>query len=375
MKLTMERSALLGSLAHVQSVVERRNTIPILNNVRMDADGNDRIRLTATDLDLAMVEGALAGVEQGGGATAPAHTLYDIVRKLPAGAQVSLSLDAEAGRLELRSGRSTFTLSCLPLEDFPAVADGEFPHAFSIPANDLKRLIDKARFAMSTEETRYYLNGIYLHPAVSEGSGESKLRAVATDGHRLALVDVPLPEEAAGLPGLIIPRKTVTEVYKLIEEDESSVAVAASETQIRFTVGEVVFTSKLIDGTFPDYERVIPRGNDNLLALGKEEFSDAIDRVSTINADRSGGVKLAVAQNGVTLTAGSADTGKASEELEARYDAAPFEVGFNARYILDVAGTIEGDQIQLFFADAGSPALVKDPEDPGVLHVVMPMRV
>ncbi len=375
MKLTIERSALLGSLAHVQSVVERRNMIPILANVRVDADENDRVRLTATDMDLAIVEEAEANVEQEGVATTTAHTLYDIVRKLPEGAQVSIGLDGETGQLELSSGRARFRLACLPIGEFPVMADGELPHAFTLPRDHLKRLIDKTRFAISTEETRYYLNGIYLHQVAADQEGDARLRAVATDGHRLSRVDVPLPEGAAGLPGVIIPRKTVAEVRKLIDEGDSPVSVALSETRIRFVIGAATLTSKLIDGSFPDYERVIPHGNDNVLTMSSGSFAEAVDRVSAISTEKSHAIKLSIRQDHVTLTANSPDTGTATEELDADYGAEPLEVGLNARYVLDVAGQMQSESIQFLFADAGSPSLVRDSDDAGALYVIMPLRV
>ena len=376
MKLTIERSTLLSSLAHVQSVVERRNTIPILANVRIDAHGSDRLRLTATDMDLAVVDEAEAAVEQEGAVTTTALTLYDIVRKLPDGAQVSMQLDGggSGGQLDLASGRSRFRLSCLPIAEFPVMAGGELPHSFALPREHLRRLIDKTRFAISTEETRYYLNGIHLHKAEDQ-EGTARLRAVATDGHRLSCADVALPEGAEDLPGVIVPRKTVTEVRKLIDDGDDPVSVALSETRIRFEVGAAALTSKLIDGSFPDYERVIPRGNNNIMTLASGGFAEAVDRVSSISTDRSHAIKLSVRPGQVTLTANSPDTGTATEELDADYGAEPLEIGLNARYVLDVAGQIESESIRFFFADAGSPSLIRDTGDAGALHVIMPLRV
>ena len=375
MKLVIERSALLGSLSHVQSVVERRNTIPILANVRLDAEEGGRLRLTATDMDLAIVEEAEAEVEQAGSVTTTAHTLYEVVRKLPEGAQVSLALEGEASQLDLASGRSRFRLSCLPIDEFPAMADGELPHAFTLSKEHLRRLIDKTRFAISTEETRYYLNGIYMHGAGVEREGESCLRAVATDGHRLSRVDVPLPEGAATAPGVIVPRKAVTEVRKLIDEGDEPVSIALSESRIRFEIGAATLTSKLIDGSFPDYERVIPQDNDKVLTMAGGSFAEAVDRVSAISTEKSNAIKLSIRQDHLTLSASSPDTGTATEELDAEYGADPLEVGLNARYVLDVAGQMESGTIQFLFTDAGSPALVRDTGDDGALYVIMPLRV
>ncbi len=293
MKVTLERAALLKALGHVQRVVERRTTIPILSNVLVRA-GAGTLRLKATDLDLEVTEELPADVAQEGATTLPAHTLHDIVRKLPDGSQVTLDMGGDTGQLVLRSGRSRFQLQCLPESDFPDLAAGEMTHRFALPAGQLKHLIDKTSFAISTEETRYYLNGVYLH--TMERDGETVLRVVSTDGHRLARVEMAAPQGSAGIPGVIVPRKAVAEIQKLIEDPASDVTVEMSATKIRLTLGSVVLTTKLIDGTFPDYGRVIPAGNDKMLVVPKSAFAAAVDRVSTISAERGRAVKLALSR-------------------------------------------------------------------------------
>lgn len=372
MKLTIERSALLRSLAHVQSVVERRTTIPILSNVQLVAADNS-LSLTATDLDLAIVENVAADVSEPGGTTVPAHTLYEIVRKLPDGSQIALSLTGEDGRMTLCAGRSEFALSCLPREDFPVMADDELPNTFRLATAELKRLIEKTRFAISTEETRYYLNGIYLH--VTEHDGANVLRAVATDGHRLARVEVPSPDGAAGMPGIIIPRKAVLEVHKLMEDVDEAIEVSLSETKIRFTFDSVVLTSKLIDGTFPDYERVIPSGNDKVLEVDGRAFADAVDRVSTISSEKSRAVKMAVGTNVVVLSASSPEAGSATEEVAVSFGGNALEIGFNSRYLLDITAQIDGESAEFCLSDAASPTIIRDVGDDSALYVLMPMRV
>jgi len=372
MKLTIERAALLRSLGHVQSVVERRNTIPILSNVLLDA-ADGKLSLTATDLDLAIVESVAADVEQQGAITTPAHTLYDIVRKLPEGSQVSLAFVAEGQKLALSSGRSRFMLACLPREDFPAMTEDDLTHRFSIGAAELKVLIDKTRFAVSTEETRFYLNGIYFH--VTDEGPAPVLRSVATDGHRLARVEMPMPEGAAGMPGIIVPRKAVGELRKLIEDLDVGVQIALSETKIKFDFDGATLTSKLIDGTFPDYARVIPDNNDKVLEVDSRAFADAIDRVSTISSEKSRAVKLIIDADRVTLAVTSPDSGSATEELAAGYKSDPMEIGFNARYVLDIMGQVRGDSVRLTLADAAAPTLVNDGDDDSALFVLMPMRV
>jgi len=372
MKLTIERTTLLKSLSHVQSVVERRNTIPILSNVLIEVGGS-KVTLTATDMDLTIVEQTEATIGGPGAATVEAHMLYDIVRKLPEGSEVQMELASDGAQVAVKAGRSRFALQTLPKEDFPTNAGGDLPHRFPLAAADMRGLIDRTRFAISNEETRYYLNGIYLH-AHSSGK-QSALRSVATDGHRLARVEMPLPEGAEKIPGVIVPRKMVMELRKLLEESDGTVEVSLSDTRIRFAFDSVVLTSKLIDGSFPDYQRVIPTGNDKTLEVDRRAFRDAVDRVSTISSEKSRAVKLSLKPGLVTISAISAEHGSAVEELEAKYEGQPLEIGFNSRYLLDVAEEIDGDGLQLILADAVAPTLIRDLADASALYVLMPMRV
>ncbi len=370
MRVTIERSGFLRALNHVQSVVERRNTIPILSNVMVQAAGG-MVKLTATDLDIEIVESVAADVSREGAATVPAHMLYDIVRKLPDGAQLELEQGPDSGRISIHAGRSRFALQALPPEDFPDLSSGEFGNTFSLATSELKFLIERTRFAISTEETRYYLNGIYLHEVQAGGL----LRAVATDGHRLAQAQMSLPAGAAGMPGIIVPRKTVLEIVKLMEGEDGEVEVSISSAKIRFNVGKLVLTSKLIDGTFPDYERVIPRSNDKILVADTKTFSEAVDRVSTISFEKSRAVKLNIAPGKLTLTVNNPDSGSAEEELAVNYDRDQIEIGFNSRYLLDVASQIKASTMRFELADSGSPTVIRDPDDAHSLYVLMPMRV
>lgn len=371
MKVTVERAELVKALAHVHRVVERRNTIPILANVLIRAAKNG-LELKATDLDLEIVETILADVKQGSSTTVPAHMFYDIVRKLPEGSQVELQSGSDKSALQVKAGRSKFSLQALPETDFPDLAAGELPHKFKIPASELKRLVDKTQFAISTEETRYYLNGIYLH-AVEEK--KAKLRAVATDGHRLAQAELELPKGASGMPGVIVPRKTVAEIQRLIEAAGEEVEVELSPAKIRFSLGSAVLTSKLIDGTFPDYGRVIPTGNDKTLVVDKGDFAAAVDRVSTVSSERGRAVKLSLTSGKLTLSVTNPDSGSATEELEVEYGSEPLDIGFNSRYLLDITSQLEGEKARLKLADPGSPTLLEDSEKSGALYVLMPMRV
>ncbi len=372
MRVTLERSNLLKALNHVHRVVERRNTIPILSNVLLKADGAS-LELKATDLDLEVTEATAAQIEQAGATTVPAHLLYDIVRKLPDGAEVMLKSDEDGNAMSVISGRASFRLQCLPQSDFPELSAGSFSHIFRLDSTEIKYLIDKTQFAISTEETRYYLNGIYLHAIESDGS--MKLRAVATDGHRLARTEMDAPAGSEDMPGIIVPRKTVSELQKLVDDPDIKVTVELSDAKIRFTIGSVILTSKLIDGTFPDYQRVIPTGNDKALVIDRQSFSQAVDRVSTISSERGRAVKLAIADGQVTLTVNNPDSGSATEELPADYSSDPIEIGFNARYLLDVAGQLTGDEAHFMLADSGSPTVIRDAADNDALYVLMPMRV
>ncbi len=367
MKATIERATLLRGLSHVQSVVERRNTIPILSNVLIEASLDGSLRLMATDLDLQIDETVPAAVDQAGATTVPAHTLFDIARKLPEGSQVELT--AAEGKIKVNAGRAKFELGTLPRDDFPVIAEGELPTVFELPAETLKQIIDKTRFAISTEETRYYLNGIFLHVA------DDSLKAAATDGHRLARVTVPRPEGAEAMPDVIVPRKCVAELRKLLDEVDGSVGVSLSGSKIRFDLGAAILTSKLIDGTFPDYSRVIPTGNDKILKIDPKSFMQGVDRVSTIATEKTRAVKMALDRDRITLSVTSPDNGTAAEDVPGDYAAQPFEIGFNSRYLMDILGQIESDLVEVHLADAAAPTLIRENDKSPALYVLMPMRV
>ncbi|HKR17684.1 DNA polymerase III subunit beta [Rhizorhapis sp.] len=370
MKATIERATLLKSLSHVQSVVERRNTIPILSNVLIEATSDGAIKLMATDLDLQIVDSVQAQVETPGATTVSAHTLFDIVRKLPEGSQVSLS--AAEGKMQVNAGRARFSLQTLPRDDFPVIAEGELPVSFELPAATLIQIIDKTRFAISTEETRYYLNGIFFH--VSD-EAQPVLKAAATDGHRLARVTVPRPDGAEGMPDIIVPRKCIGELRKLLDEVDGSVLVDLSATKIRFGLGSAILTSKLIDGTFPDYSRVIPTGNDKLLRIDPRSFEEGVDRVATIATEKTRAVKMALDKDKVTLSVTSPENGTAAEEVPGDYSSERLEIGFNARYLLDILQQMQGDTVELHLADAAAPTLLRENDKSAALYVLMPMRV
>ena len=372
MRATLERSSLLKALSHVHRVVERRNTIPILSNVLLKSDGSS-LKLKATDLDLEILETVPAEVSRAGATTVPAHMLHDIVRKLPEGSEVALEAQTDGRALTVRSGRSEFSLQMLPEVDFPDLAVGTFQVSFSLPAAQLRDLIDRTQFAISTEETRYYLNGIYLHLVTV--ADKKMLRAVATDGHRLAQAQIDAPAGIDGMPGIIVPRKTVGELQKLVDDPAQEIALQVSDTKIRVTIGDVILTSKLIDGTFPDYVKVIPKANDKVLKVDRGEFAEAVDRVSTIASERGRAVKLALADGKMVLSVNNPDSGSATEELGVEFASEPIEIGFNSKYLLDIGAQLRTDTAIFKIADPGSPTLIQDDGDTSALFVLMPMRV
>ncbi|HEX7694512.1 MAG TPA: DNA polymerase III subunit beta, partial [Sphingomonas sp.] len=328
------------------------------------------LKLMATDLDLQINESVPAAVDTPGATTVSAHTLFDIARKLPEGSQVQLS--AADGKMTIVAGRARFQLGTLPRDDFPVIAEGELPVQFELPAETLKQIIDKTRFAISTEETRYYLNGIFWH--VSD-DGQPVLKAAATDGHRLARVTLPRPDGAEGMPDIIIPRKCVAELRKLLDEIDGSVGVSLSSSKIRFDMGQALLTSKLIDGTFPDYSRVIPTGNDKILKIDPRSFEEGVDRVSTIATEKTRAVKMSLDRDKITLSVTSPENGTAAEEVPGDYAAQGFDIGFNSRYLLDILGQIEGDTVEVHLADASAPTLIRENDKSPALYVLMPMRV
>ncbi len=372
MKLSIERSILLKAVSQAQSVVERRNTIPILANVFIEA-GTDHVKFRATDLDIEILDKVPAKIERSGATTVSAVTLHDIIRKLPDGALVTLFDDAAKGRLKVEAARSVFSLATLPKEDFPIMASSEYDTNFSASTQLLRRLFDKTKFAISTEETRYYLNGVYLHVADTD-SGQV-IRCVATDGHRLARVDAELPEGAGNFPGVIVPRKTVIELRKLLDDDDIQIAVSVSETKIRFATPEISLTSKVIDGTFPDYARVIPKGNTRKLEVDANEFAKAVDRVATVSSERSRAVKLSLAEDLLILSVNSPDSGTAEEELVVAYGDDKLDIGFNAKYLLEIASQVDRENAVFLFNSSGDPTLMREGNDTSAIYVVMPMRV
>jgi DNA polymerase-3 subunit beta len=374
MKLTIERQPLLRALGIAHRVIERRNTIPILGNILFTAAAGE-LSIKAADLDIEIMLSVPCDVETGGQTTIPGHLLHDIVRKVPDKATVSLEIQQQ-GQITVRSGRSRFTLQTLPAIDYPDIAHGALPCRFSMPAKALLRIIDKTAFAVSTEETRYYLNGIFLH--ARPGEEGPLLRAASTDGHRLARAMTYMPAliEGDAVPDMIVPRKTVGEIQRLLEGAGDDVIVSCSATKIVVEAGGTRLISKLIDGTFPDYERVIPRGNGKRLIVSKSAFAAMMDRVTTMSSERGRTVKLSLQDGRMVAAVNNPDAGSGSDEIDVVYEAAPLDIGFNSRYMLDILGAIECDETLVQFGTPGDPILISPH---GItshdLFVLMPVRV
>ena len=366
MKIVAEKKALVAALVAVSRVVETRNTYPILANCKISADA-DTLSIVATDLDIEVTEHLAVRVESTGETTLPARALADICKKAPDGAEITIDTAGE-NTASVRYGRSRFSLATLDADSFPTLTSGELPIRFTIPADDLKRLIAKTSFAISNEETRYYLNGIYLH------HHEGSLRAVATDGHRMSIYDVPCPSGAEVVAGIIVPKKTVAEIAKLIDAASAEISVEISDTKIKVTAGETVLLSKIIEGQFPDYQRVTPKANNKVAAVSRDGLLDALDRVGIMASDKGGkAVKLAFNGGTLALSVTAQDHGEASEELETS-DIGETEIGFNVRYLAEEIRLVDGDTAHIAIGEASGPAIIRDPNDASGLMVLMPMR-
>lgn len=369
MKFTASREALLKPLQAVIGVVERRQTMPILANVLLVAR-NNRLSITATDLEVELVASGEANVSSGGEVTVPGRKLLDICRALPDNAEIAVSLSGE--KLGVRSARSRFTLTTLPAAEFPSVEDIKAGAPLELPQGLLARLIEKTHFSMAQQDVRYYLNGLLLE------TGKKHLRAVATDGHRLALSQVELKGAKAlaeqSESQVIVPRKGVLELQRLLG-GEGNLTVELGQNHIRIQLDGIRFTSKLIDGRFPEYERVIPKDTDNLLTADRELFRGALQRTAILSNEKYRGIRLILRANHVTLQAHNPEQEEAEEELEVSYAGEDIEIGFNVNYLLDAMGAIESGEISMAVVDGNSSCLLRDPGNDDSKYVVMPMRL
>jgi DNA polymerase-3 subunit beta len=369
MQIQLDRRPFLKALNHQQGIVERKVTIPLLSNLLLRTEDEGFLEIVGTDLELTLVDRVPARVQKMGVVTAPAHLLYDIIRKCPDNHPIEISLDEDTRLLCIKCGESRFQVPTLPEDGYPTMVEHHPSHAFQISGKDLSRLIDQTRFAMSTEESSFFLNGIYVHAEAAH------LKAVATDAHRLALSWTRLPETANGLQGAILSRKTVTELRKLIESEDAVVEVAFSQTQASFSCDGTTFFARFVNGTFPKYTEAIPSANSLILEVDTALFRAAVDRVSVISAqEKVRLVRLSFEDNELSLSAKGMETGSGTEKVAIKYDGEPFSINFNARYVLDAVQQVKGQIITFQFKDAHTPVILKDSDDDKVLYVLMPVR-
>ena len=375
MEIKANSSDLLKALNHIHGIVEVRHTLPILSNIVLSAENNE-LSLSSTNLDIFCSDKIDAEIVNSGEISVPAITFFEIVKRLPSGSDVILSMGDEDTELILKCGRSKFNLSTLRTEDFPILSDKDLSTNFVISADELGRMIDKTKFAISNEETRYYLNGIFFHKA--ESNSIKFLRAVATDGHRLAQYDIPLPQGAEEITGIIIPKKTVFELRKVLDDADGDVSVSLNENKIKFSFNNLKIISKVIDGTFPDYTKVIPQNNDKKFKTNNSELKNAIDRVSAVAINeetKSKAIKLTIENNKLNLSVESQSKGSAKEEIDISYSNEKVDIGFNSRYLLDICNEVDGDEIDVNLLDSISPAIILDKTDENLFFVLMPMRI
>lgn len=375
MRFSIERGDLLKSMTVANGVAERNPAKPILSNVLIEAS-EDKVFFRASDGRLEVVSMAAAHVEQTGHTTVGAYLLHEIARKLPPGATVEVDSDANVGRLTVSAGRAVFKLATLPGDDFPLMQRHEFECSFSVPVGSFRPLVGKTRFSMSQDDSRKYLNGVYLHIMPGDESEPGALRCVATDGHRLALASMDVPEGAENMPGIIVPQKTVGELLKILEDQEEHLNVSVSDKIVRFELPSITMTSNVVEGTFPQYENVIPKNNENRLEIDRSAFVEAVDRVTTVGTQRdTEAVTIAVETDLIKLNLNTVDKGTADEEVAAAYSGTPMKMGFNGSYLKDVSQHIDRSSVVFWLNSPEDPALVRDGDDANSLFVVMPMRI
>lgn len=366
MKIIAKREAILSPLQAVIGVVERKQTMPILANVLLSAKGG-RLSITATDLEVELVASSDVDVQRGGEITVPGRKLLDICRALPEGTEITLTLEGE--RMLVRARKSRFTLSTLPAAEFPTVEEINAEQTLQVQQKDFKRLLDKTHFSMAQQDVRYYLNGLLFETSAK------LLRAVATDGHRLALCEIDLPE--GGKPGqqVIVPRKGVMELQRILGHDERELAVSIGSNHLRVQIGDIRFTSKLIDGRFPEYGRVIPNNPPRTVASVRDDLRQALQRAAILSNEKYRGIRFAIKPNALVIQAHNPEQEEAEEEVEVTYDGEELEIGFNVNYLLDALAAVDGTDVEVGLTDGNSSCLIKSTQDASARYVVMPMRL
>ena len=375
MEFKINSSDLLKALSHIHGIVEVRHTLPILSNIILKAKDNE-LTLSSTNLDIYCADKIKAEVSIAGEISVSAVTFFEIVKRLPSGSEVMMTMEEGENEIILKCGRSKFNLSTLKTDDFPIISDNDLSTNFVLSADELIRIIDKTKFAVSNEETRYYLNGIFLHKA--DRNSIQFLRAVATDGHRLAQYDIPLPQGAEEITGIIIPKKTIFELRKVLDDANGDVSISLNENKIKFTFNDLKIISKVIDGTFPDYTKVIPQNNNKNFKTNNNELKNAIDRVSAVAANeesKSKAIKLSLEDNKLNLSVESQSKGSANEIIDISYDGDKVDIGFNSKYIIDICNEVDGEEVDISLLDSVSPAIILDKTDENLFFVLMPMRI
>lgn len=368
MKFSIQRETLLKPLQTIVGVVERRQTLPVLSNILVVVT-NDKLSMTATDLEVEMIATVPLENAEPGDITIPARKIVDICRALPDGVDINISLDTEKQRVTVRSGKSRFNLTTLPITDFPSVDEITSQFEFSLPQNVLKRLIEKSSFAMAQQDVRYYLNGLLFE--ISKGA----VRAVATDGHRLALCSHECDLNPPDTLQIIVPRKGVGELVKLLEDSDELVQIQVSNNHIQIKLNDFIFTSKLIDGRFPDYERVIPKNSDKHIQADRELLRHALLRTSILSNEKYRGIRLRLSDNLIQAQANNPEMEEAEEEIEVSYTGEDLEIGFNVSYFLDALATISEDNVAIELGDSNSSCVIRPQEDSSCTYVIMPMRL
>ena len=370
MKFIIAKNIIFKSLSHLQSIVEKKNALPILSNILIEAKDNNLV-LSSTDMDISITEKINCNVLEAGATTINAHTIYDIIRKLPDSSEIEIICN-DGKLLTLRSGSSRFSLNCLPKEDFPIIESENSGKTIKIHSQEFLKLIDKTKFAISSEETRYFLNGLYLNV---NNNNNGCITIVGTDGLRLAKFEQVKQGLNEEIQGVIIPKKTINELSKLLSENTEEIEININTNKIVFFINNLVLISKLIDGNFPDYKKVIPKDNNNILEVNRQELSSAVDRVSTIANEKAPVIKFKLLQNLININAVNSENSSASEDISVKYQGEEIEIGFNSKYILELINNLEDEEISISYKDNSSPIIATEKSNPDLIYVLMPMRV
>ena len=371
MKFKIVRSNFFKTLSHLQGIVDKKNSLPILSNILIEAKDNALI-LSSTDMDISIIERIDCNVLEDGATTINSQILYDIVRKIDDNSEIEI-ISNDGKLLTLRANGSRFSLACLPKEDFPIIDQNNPGANIKINSQIIFKLIDKTKFAISNEETRYFLNGLYFN--INKEKNKNIVTLVGTDGHRLAKFSHYIEDNIDEVSGVIIPKKTIYELSKLLSERDQSVLISISSNKIIFKIGNIIFISKLIDGSFPDYKRVIPKDNLNILKVNREILLAAVDRVSTIANEKSPVIKFKLLQNILNLNTINNENSTASEDLKINYNGDDIEIGFNSKYIMDIVNNLEDEEISINLKDNTSPIIATENSNSNLVYVLMPMRV